>query len=214
MRSRLSLVLACGLAVSCADESDESTSTSVGTTMTSGPTTSASSTDATGETSSGDATTSMTTAMTSDATTTDTMTSADPSSVSLDPDTTAGAPTACDPQMAPFLGTPLPSAAIEIDFAASTCAAASQAGSAPQIVLDVQQSGNIDALIFGMEIVDVSSGQPFDDSPMADAEVIDLSPDLVITLDLVSVDGGQPVSVSFEVFSQGPTLLDVAASFG
>jgi hypothetical protein len=209
MRSRL--VLVCALAVSCADEGDDPESTTVAVATQVDPT--MSTTDATGETSSGDATTSTTTSMTTESMT-DPATSSDPSSVTIDPDTTAGAPTECDPKMAPFLGTPLPSAAIEIDFASSTCAAASAAGTAPQIVLDVQQSGNINALIFGMEIVDVSSGQPFDDSPMADAEVIDLSPDLVIALDLVSIDGGLPVTISFEVFSQGPTLLDVSATFG
>ncbi len=203
---RCRLVLACALSMSCAadDTEDPKTTAAVATQVDS--TMSAATTDATGDSSSGDAmTTSTTTSTTTDATTTD---------PTVDPDTTGGAGTECDPKMAPFLGTPLPSAAIELDFAASTCAAASAAGTAPQIVLDVKMTGLVDATIFGMEIVDVSSGQPFDDPPMGDAEVIDLSPDLVITLDLVSIDGGQPVSVSFEIFSQGPTLLDVSATFG
>jgi hypothetical protein len=197
------------LVVGCGDDTEDPTTTVAAATQadTTATTAMTDATDATDATSSGGGTT------VSTSTTSDPATSSDPSSVSNDPDTGTSAQE-CDPKMAPFLGEPLPQAAIEIDFAGSTCAAASAAGTAPQIVLDVQMTGLIDATMFGFEVVKASSGQLFEDPPNGDAEVIDLQPDLPITLQLVSVDGGLPVTVSFEVFSQGPTLLDVTADFG
>lgn len=139
-----------------------------------------------------------------------------------DPVDTSGAPTtggpssACDPPMAPFLAHDgaLPQAAILLDFDGASCAAASQAGEAPQVVLDVKASGLVDATLFGLEIVSVSSGQPFDDPPTGDSEVIDLIPDLAITFEATRVDDGTPVTISFEIFSTGPTLLDASVEFG
>lgn len=137
-----------------------------------------------------------------------------PVDVTGDPATTGGGLQACDPQMAPFLGeAPAFQAAIHFDFAAATCGAASQAGDPPQIVLDVQPSGLTDATLFGLEVVTVSSGQPFDDPPAGDAEVIDLMPDLPIEFELTEVGSGLPVTVAFEIFSTGPTLIEVRAQF-
>ncbi len=131
------------------------------------------------------------------------------------PSTTGGGPAACDPAMAPFLAQApaLPQASIHIDFETSSCAATSAAGEAPQIVLDVQRSGLINATLFGLEIVSVSSGQPFADPPMGDAAVIDLLPDLPITFETTGVASGTTMTISFEIFSTGPTLLDVRAEF-
>lgn len=129
--------------------------------------------------------------------------------------TGGGGAVPCDPPMAPFLmpeGTLV--AAIQLDFDAGTCRASSSPGDAPQVVFEVQPSGLIDALLFGMEIVDVSSGHIFMDPPTADSEVADLASDLPLRFDAVRIDDGTPVTITFEVFSTGPTLLDVRVEYG
>jgi hypothetical protein len=168
-----------------------------------------------------------TTASTSDGTSDDggsdttststTSTDADSGSVDATADVTTGAggQVPCDPQMAPFL---MPSgtltAAIVFDFAAGTCRATSTPAMSPQIVFEVRPTGLIDALLHGFEIVDVSSGHVFPDPPTADSEVADISPDLPMRFDLMRIDDGTPLSITFEVFSTGPTLLDVYVEYG
>ncbi len=77
------------------------------------------------------------------------------------------------------------------------------------LVMDV-----VDATLFGLEIVSASSGQPFDDPPAGDSEVIDLIPDLEIIFEATRVGDGAPVTITFEIFSTGPTLLNTSVEFG
>ncbi|MBK8235973.1 MAG: hypothetical protein IPK74_10475 [Deltaproteobacteria bacterium] len=121
----------------------------------------------------------------------------------------------CDPLMAPFLSDAgaLPQASIGLDPAAMTCAAASLSGIAPQLVLDVQDSGLINATGFGIEIQSASSGLVFDDPPMGDSQVIDLTTNLEITLEATLVDGGAAVTIVFTVDSAGPSLAETAVQY-
>lgn len=121
----------------------------------------------------------------------------------------------CDPPMAPFLmpeGTLVSS--IHFDFEAGTCRATSTPSEAPQIVFEVQPTGLVDAFLFGFEIVEVSSGHVFNDPPTADSEVADLASDLPLRFDLTRIDNGAAVSITFEIFSTGPTLLDARVEYG
>jgi hypothetical protein len=194
---------ACLATAACGDEGDDGS----GTATTQAATTSLPSTSSGSDASEGTAVDSSSTggggSTTSPGDTTAASTTGEPSS-------------ACDPVMAPFLAHDgaLPQAAILLDFDGASCAAASEAGDAPQVVLDVKASGLVDATLFGLEIVSVSSGQPFDDPPTGDSEVIDLIPDLAITFEATRVGDGTPVTISFEIFSTGPTLLDASVEFG
>lgn len=208
MRSR-SLRLACSASLSAAllsggcggDPDDPDATTAAPTTQVDPATT-------------GDPSGTSTTDDTSDPSTSTGTPTTDPD-VTGDPVTTGGPSGTCDPAMSPFsMQASGLQASIQIDFDAPGCAAANAAGSDPQVVLDVQPSGLVDATLFGLEIVSVSSGQPFDDPPAGDSEVIDLSPDLGITFEATRVGDGAPVTISFEIFSTGPTLLDVEVIFG
>lgn len=121
----------------------------------------------------------------------------------------------CDPLMAPFLSDAgaLPQASLGLDPAAMTCAAASLTGTAPQIVLDVQDSGLVNATGFGIEIESASSGLVFDSPPMGDSQVIDLTTNLEITLEATLVDGGGAVTIVFTIDSAGPSLADTAVQY-
>lgn len=121
----------------------------------------------------------------------------------------------CDPRMAPFLSDAgaLPQASIGLDPAAMTCAAASLSGTAPQLVLDVQDSGLVNATGFGIEIQSASSGLVFDNPPMGDSQVIDLTTNLEITLEATLVDGGGAVTIVFTIDSAGPSLADTAVQY-
>jgi hypothetical protein len=198
-----SVTVACLAAAACGDDDDDAP----GTATTQAVTTSLPSTSSGDESSAGTA---------ADSSSTGVGESTTAPGDSSGPATTGGASSACDPPMAPFLaqGGALPQAAILLDFDAASCAAASQGGDAPQVVLDVKPSGLIDATLFGLEIVSVSSGQPFDDPPTGDSEVIDLIPDLPITFEATRVGDGAPVTISFEIFSTGPTLLNASVEFG
>jgi hypothetical protein len=145
-----------------------------------------------------------------------TSTTADPTATTASPETTGGPSPACDPAMAPFIAQDpaLPEASIHLDFDVPSCAAASLAGEDPQVVLDVKDTGLVDATLFGLEIVSSSTGQAFMDSPMGDSQVIDLPPDLPITLEATRIPDGQAVTISFEIFSTGPTILDAQVVFG
>lgn len=202
-RSLSRWVIAACLAAACGDDGDDAPDTAT----TQAATTSLPSTSSGGDSSAGPAADSSSTG--------DGGTTTSPGETSGAP-TTGGPSSACDPPMAPFLAHDgaLPQAAILLDFDAASCAAASQAGETPQVVLDVKASGLVDATLFGLEIVSVSSGQPFDDPPTGDSEVIDLIPDLAITFEATRVDDGAPVTISFEIFSTGPTLLDASVEFG
>lgn len=194
------------LAVACGDDGGEATSSPVTATTT--MTTSSPTSGATSDDSGGDTTT------TSPGTSTST--ESEGGSVDATADvTTGGGAVACDPQMAPFLmpeGTL--TAAIVFDFAAGTCRATSTPVMSPQIVFEVRPTGLVDALLHGFEIVDVSSGHVFPDPPTADSEVADISPDLPMRFDVTRIDDGSAMSITFEVFSTGPTLLDVRVEYG
>ncbi|HET6584550.1 MAG TPA: hypothetical protein VFG69_13905 [Nannocystaceae bacterium] len=147
-------------------------------------------------------------------------TAMDSTSGSGDP-TTAGStgsgdPGACVPSMASFMIEPpaLAQASITFDFAAMSCAAVSLTGEAPQIVLDVQPTGTVNATAFGIEITDSSHGLLFDSPPVGDSQVQDLMPDIEFTMQATAVDGTTPMTIVFTIFSQGPTLIDVSVAYG
>ncbi len=137
-----------------------------------------------------------------------------PDPTSLDGSSDGGGSGDCDPPNAPFQLNPNLQASISFDFAAQTCAAHSQTSTDPQIVLDVQESGLIDATAFGLEITDASAGLLFEDPPIGDSQVIDLSPEFPISFTATTIPDGTPVQIDFEVFQQGPTLIDARATFG
>jgi hypothetical protein len=137
-----------------------------------------------------------------------------PDPTSLDGSSDGGGSSDCDPPNAPFVLAPNLQASISFDFAAQTCAAHSQTTADPQIVLDVQDTGLIDATAFGLEITDASAGLLFEDPPMGDSQVIDLSPEFPISFTATTIPDGTPVQIDFEVFQQGPTLVDARAEFG
>jgi hypothetical protein len=137
-----------------------------------------------------------------------------PDPTSLDGSSDGGGSSDCDPPNAPFVLAPDLQASISFDFAAQTCAAHSQTTADPQIVLDVQDTGLIDATAFGLEITDASAGLLFEDPPMGDSQVIDLSPEFPISFTATTIPDGTPVQIDFEVFQQGPTLVDARAEFG
>jgi hypothetical protein len=134
-------------------------------------------------------------------------------------DTTAGGggAIACDPGSAMFTAAEPPAmerASIQIDPVAMTCAAQGTAGDAPQIVLEVRQTGMVDAVTYGIEVTDSTLGVVFTDPSEGDAQVTQLPADLPITITGTLVDGGAPITVDFEIFSTGPTVIDVAVEFG
>ena len=137
-----------------------------------------------------------------------------PDPTTLDGSSDGGGSSDCDPPNAPFVLAPNLQASISFDFAAQTCAAHSQTTADPQIVLDVQDTGLIDATAFGLEITDASAGLLFEDPPMGDSQVIDLSPEFPISFTATTIPDGTPVQIDFEVFQQGPTLVDARAEFG
>ena len=123
----------------------------------------------------------------------------------------------CDPANAMFTDGEPPAeqvASIQIDPAAMTCAAQGTAGDAPQIVLEVRQTGMVDAVTYGIEVVDSSLGVVFTEPSVGDSQVTQLPPDLPLTITGTLIDGGAPIEIDFEIFSTGPTVIDVAVTFG
>lgn len=139
-----------------------------------------------------------------------------PADVSGDDDG-GGGRIVCDPANAQFTPAEPPAmqlASIQIDPAAMTCAAHGSAGEPPQILLEVRQTGMVDAVTYGIEVSDSTLGVLFEDPSEGDSQVTQLPPDLPITITGTLVDGGTPISIDFEIFSTGPTVVDVAIELG
>lgn len=122
----------------------------------------------------------------------------------------------CSPSNAAFGTTPpaLPQASISFDFDAQTCSVMGLMSVAPQIVIDVQDSGLLDATLYGLEIVDASAGLKFNESPQGDSQVIDFDPGIIVTFEATTIPGDVPVTIEFFVDTAGPALRDVSAIFG
>jgi hypothetical protein len=146
----------------------------------------------------------------------DTSTTMDPSAGSSE-STTGSGDGRCNPDNAPFMvpGSGFPQASIGFDFAAQTCLVKGLMSQNPQIVVDVKESGLLNATAFGLEITDSSpEGLDFQDPPMGDSQVIDFGPDVNMTFEATTIPDGVPVIIEFRVDSAGPTLRDVWAVFG
>ncbi|HWB73427.1 MAG TPA: hypothetical protein VG755_00700 [Nannocystaceae bacterium] len=146
----------------------------------------------------------------------DTSTTMDPSAGSTD--TTTGADDGrCMPDNAPFMiaGTGFPQASIVFDFSVPSCSVKGLSGTNPQIIVDVKDSGLLNATAFGLEITDSSpEGLDFADPPMGDSQVIDFGPDVNMTFEATTIPDGVPVIIEFRVDSAGPALRNVSAVFG
>jgi hypothetical protein len=121
------------------------------------------------------------------------------------------------PDNAPFetMAPNLPEASIGFDFVAQTCSVKGLMSQNPQIVIDVQDSGLLDATAFGIEITDSSpEGLKFSDPPMGDSQVIDFHPDVNMTFEATTIPDGIPLLIEFRVDAAGPTLRDVSAVYG
>ncbi|MBX7081656.1 MAG: hypothetical protein K1X88_20810 [Nannocystaceae bacterium] len=137
------------------------------------------------------------------------------SSVSADSGSSGGDVGTCDPAMAPFVAQApaLPQASLQIDFGAGTCAATSLTGTAPQLTLDVQPSGLLVATGFGIEIQSANIGLVFDDPPMGDSQVIDLEPDIPVTIEATDAAGTAMITIAFTIDAAGPVLADTSVVF-
>ncbi len=137
------------------------------------------------------------------------------SSVTADSGSSGGDVGACDPAMAPFVAQApaLPQASLQIDFGAGTCAATSLTGTAPQLTLDVQRSGLVVATGFGLEIQSSNIGLVFDDPPMGDSQVIDLEPDIPVTIEATDAAGTTMITIAFTIDAAGPVLADTSVVF-
>lgn len=146
----------------------------------------------------------------------DSSTSMDPSASSSE--TTTGADDGrCNPDNAPFMiaGTGFPQASITFDFGAQSCSVKGLMGQNPQIVIDVKQSGLLDATAYGLEITDSSpEGLDFQDPPKGDSQVIDFGPDVNMTFEATTIPDNIPVIIELRVDSAGPALRDASAVFG
>lgn len=132
-------------------------------------------------------------------------------------DSSGGGPDgACDPPMSVFHVVPPAhgQASISIDFAAMGCAVHGDTQTDPQLVFDVRDSGLVDVTGQGLEITMSTHGQLFTDAPMGDSQVIDVMPDLETTMTATRTGGAEQVTVTFTIYSTGPTLIDVSAVFG
>lgn len=128
-----------------------------------------------------------------------------------------GGSIACDPPNAMFTDAEPPAierASIQLDPAAMTCAASGTTGEAPQIVFEVRQTGMVDAITYGIEVVDSTLGVVFTDPSEGDSQVTQLPPDIPLTITGTLVDGGTPIEIDFEISPTGPTLIDVAIQLG
>ncbi len=155
-------------------------------------------------------------AATSAAQTTGAASSTEGATTGVDGSTSAGPSGPCDPAMSAFQMVPRGAgqASIAVDFAAMACAAQGATQMDPQLVFDVRNTGLVDVTGYGLEITESSHGQLFTDSPQGDSRVIDLMPDLETTITAVRTGGSEQVTVTFTIFSTGPTLVDVSAVFG
>lgn len=134
---------------------------------------------------------------------------------SMPGDVTGGGegPIACDPPNAMFTDAEPPAierASIQIDAAVMSCAASGTAGEAPQVVFEVRQTGMVDAITYGIEVVDSTLGVVFTDPSEGDSQVTQLPPDIPLTITGTLIDGGTPIEIDFEISPTGPTLIDVA----
>lgn len=123
----------------------------------------------------------------------------------------------CVPDNAPFGQQPpdLPQASISFDFGAQSCSVMGLMSAPPQIVIDVQDSGLLDATGFGIEITDSSpEGLQFSDPPVGDSQVIDFHPDVLMTFEATTIPDMVPVTITFRVDPAGPALRDVKAVYG
>lgn len=147
----------------------------------------------------------------------DTSTTMDPSAGSTETTTTGGGDGRCMPDNAPFMiaDTGFPQASIVFDFGAPSCSVKGLSGQNPQIIVDVKESGLLNATAFGLEITDSSpEGLDFQDPPMGDSQVIDFGPDVNMTFEATTIPDGVPVIIELRVDSAGPALRDVSAVFG
>jgi hypothetical protein len=121
----------------------------------------------------------------------------------------------CAPAQAPFGQTlpDLPQASISFDFDAHTCAVMGLMSMPPQIVIDVKESGLLNATAYGLEITHASSGLKFSDPPQGDSQVIDFSPGVNMTFEATTIPNDELVTIEFYVDPAGPALRDVSAVY-